>query len=70
MIKSPTPDTLLRCLAYARRRLGVTQEDLPKAINVDLGTILRWEKGDCVPPAKKLDRAQESLPTACDVILQ
>ena len=60
----PEPETLVRRLAYVRRRLGMTQEDLAKAIDVDPGTILRWEKGEGVPSAKKLERLRELRPAS------
>jgi len=52
----PQPETLAKRLTYARRRLGLTQEDLAEKLDVGPGTILRWEKGEGVPPAKKLER--------------
>ena len=66
----PQPETVAKRLAYARRRLGLTQEDLAKSLGVDPGTILRWEKGDCIPPAKKLERVRELLPENCGVTLR
>jgi len=56
------PKTLAKRLAYARRRLGLTEKDLAEKLDVDPGTILRWEKGACVPPAKKLERARDWWP--------
>lgn len=37
-------------LAYARRRLGLTQEDLAEKLEVDPGTILRRGRRDGVEP--------------------
>lgn len=58
----PQPETSAERLTYARRRLGLAQEDLAKILDVDPGTILRWEKGDCVPAAKKLARVRGLRP--------
>jgi transcriptional regulator with XRE-family HTH domain len=66
----PQPDTLGQRLAYARRRLGLTQEGLAEKLEVDAGTILRWKKGDCVPPAKKLALLRELLPANCGIMLR
>jgi len=66
----PQPETLAKRLAYARRRLGFTQEDLAEKLEVAPGTILRWEKGDCLPPAKKLERAQALLLENCGLTLR
>ena len=66
----PQPATPAERLAYTRRRLGLTQEDLAAILDVDPVTILRWEKGDCLPPSKKLERLRELLPAACVVNLR
>jgi transcriptional regulator with XRE-family HTH domain len=66
----PQPEPLAQRLAYARRRLGLTQEGLAEKLDVDPGTVLRWEKGDCVPPAKKLERLRELLPARSGVTVR
>ncbi len=61
----PQPETLARRPAYARRRLGLTPKDPADTLDVDPGTILRWEMAECVPQAKKLQRLRELLPRDC-----
>lgn len=55
------PDALPAKVAYARRRLGLTQEQLAEALRVDPVTVYRWEKGDTALPTKKLEQIQKLL---------
>jgi transcriptional regulator with XRE-family HTH domain len=55
----PEPEALPKRIAYARRRLGMTQEQLAEALSVDPVTVYRWEKGMSCPPEStilKLER--------------
>jgi transcriptional regulator with XRE-family HTH domain len=57
----PEPEALPKRIAYARRRLGFTQEDLARALGVNPVTIYRWENSISVPPTAELQRLQELL---------
>ena len=66
----PEPETLPKRIAYLRRLIGFTQEDLAKALVVNPVTIYFWEKGLTVPSAKKLARLQTLAPSARGLIRQ
>lgn len=51
------PDTLPDQISHARRVLGLTQEELARALAVDLSSVLRWEAGD-TPSSLNLTRLQ------------
>jgi transcriptional regulator with XRE-family HTH domain len=51
---NPVPEGLGRMIAYARRLLGFTQEDLAKRLGVGAFAIWQWESGRSVPPHPKL----------------
>jgi DNA-binding XRE family transcriptional regulator len=53
-------------IAYARRRLGYTQEKLAETLDVDPTTIWRWERGDCPPPEPKLAELRRLLHSGSD----
>ena len=57
----PVPSTLPRRIAYARRRLGFTQDDLVKRIGSDTVKLWRWESGQSVPSAGWLRNLQRLL---------
>ena len=57
----PEPTALPARIAYARRRLGLTQEELATALKVDGVTILRWEKGLSSPTAGRTKTLQNIL---------
>jgi transcriptional regulator with XRE-family HTH domain len=57
----PEPAALPERIAYARCRLGLTQESLAKAIGVNPVTVYRWEKGNSEPAAEKLDLILDML---------
>ena len=48
-------------IAHARRRLGLTQKELARAIGTDAVTLYRWEKGLTAPDARALQRISELL---------
>ena len=54
----PEPRSLPRRIAYARRRLGLRQEDLAAALGASLVAIWQWETGQTVPPEAKLQKLQ------------
>lgn len=45
----PEPFVVHKRLAYARRRLGMTQKELAKALRVSMTNIWQWERGDRLP---------------------
>ncbi len=57
----PEPESLPKRIAYARRRLGFTQDDLAEALEVDTVSIWRWDSGQVEPPAARLGRLNELL---------
>jgi transcriptional regulator with XRE-family HTH domain len=46
------PQEIPARIAYGRRRLGLTQEELAKALGIDTVTLWRWESGKVVAPNK------------------
>ena len=80
----PQPETLARRLAHARRRLGLTQEDLAEKLDVDPGTIPRGRRAisfrrqhnsnvcvDCCPPtATPLSSDPDRDPGCCRGVLK
>src|SRR5262245_35711900 len=50
----PEPDLAHEKIPYARRRLGMTQEELADALEVDPTVIWRWERGDEFPTGETL----------------
>jgi len=57
----PEPDGLPNRIAYARRRLGLTQEELATALLVDATTVYRWERGETRPANRILGRFRDLL---------
>jgi len=52
------PTGLPARIVYARRRLGMTQDELAEALKVNSCTLYRWEMGKTKPPINKLDAIQ------------
>jgi transcriptional regulator with XRE-family HTH domain len=50
----PDPTELPARIAHARSQLGLTQEDMAKALRIHPDTVSRWERGDTKPPDTKL----------------
>jgi len=63
----PEPTSLPARIAYARRRLGLTQEELALALEVDAVTIYRWEKGLSMPPGDQTRALQRMLNKAAQL---
>ena len=57
----PAPATALQTIAYARRRLGLTQEKLADALSVAPFKIWQWESGRSVPPKPILEQIHSML---------
>jgi transcriptional regulator with XRE-family HTH domain len=57
----PEPKELAKRIAYARRRLGWTQEQLAQYLRIDEFPIFLWESGKSVPDAKMLSKIQREL---------
>ena len=54
----PEPKSLCQRIAYARRRLGFTQEDLANALSLNPATIWSWETGRTRPSKVKLQQIE------------
>jgi DNA-binding transcriptional regulator YiaG len=52
------PEALGLRIAYARRLLGFTQEDLGKALSIGTFAVWQWEAGLSIPPKAKLRQLQ------------
>ena len=50
----PEPKDLQKCIAYVRRRLGFTQEDLARALKINPVTVWNWETGRTRPSETRL----------------
>ena len=57
----PEPVGLPSRIAYARRRLGLTQEELADALCSDCVTLYRWENGLAKPSPQKIQILQKML---------
>jgi transcriptional regulator with XRE-family HTH domain len=57
----PAPQSLGQKIAYSRRLLGFTQEDLGKALSVGAFAIWQWESGRTVPTHAKLQHLRSLL---------
>jgi DNA-binding transcriptional regulator YiaG len=57
----PAPQSLGQKIAYSRRLLGFTQEDLGKALAIGSFAVWQWESGRAVPPQDKLQHLQSLL---------
>ena len=64
----PKPKNLPEFIAYARRRLGFTQDDLAGTLGVNALTVSNWENNLAKPSANRLDRIKELLKEASDGI--
>ncbi len=60
---APEPEVLSKRIVYARRGLGLTQDDLARAIRVDLVLIWHWEKGHVEPPETRIQQLNQLLKT-------
>jgi transcriptional regulator with XRE-family HTH domain len=60
----PVPSATHRRIAYARRRLGYTQDDLVNKIGGDTVNLWRWESGRSAPSPEWLTDLQELLDVA------
>ena len=57
----PAPTTVPKTIVYARRQLGLTQENLAEALSVSPVTIWQWESGRSVPPRPILEQIRSML---------
>ena len=57
----PPPKTLGERVAHRRRSLGFSRKRLAKMLNVDEGTLARFETGIAMPKAKWLQKLQRFL---------
>lgn len=48
-------------ICSARKRLGLSQEQLAEALGVSCNITGRWERGECTPNAGKLERMLAQL---------
>ena len=49
----PEPKAIPERITYARRRLGMTQDNLAKVLGSDSASIWRWETGQIDPPTRR-----------------
>ena len=64
----PEPEDLPRRIAYARRRLGFTQENLAKVLKVNPVTVWSWESGRTRPSETRLQQMQLLLNGGSDLL--
>ncbi len=57
----PAPATAPQTIIYARRQLGLTQEQLAEALLVGPFAIWEWESGRSVPPEPVLEQIRSML---------
>lgn len=48
-------------ICSARKKLGLSQEQLAEALGVSRNTIGRWERGECAPNADKMAKLDRML---------
>lgn len=56
-------------IKYFRDRLGITQEELAKAVGVTQGAVSQWEAGATHPSFKMLRTLARVLCTTVDAII-
>lgn len=56
-------------LQHRREEMGVGQAQLAKRVGVTQQTISRWEKGEIVPPPKRLSQLAAALGIDLDTML-
>jgi transcriptional regulator with XRE-family HTH domain len=66
----PEPATVGGKIAFSRRRLGLTQENLAKTLGIDPVTVYRWERGLSAPTYSKLAIIRSLLPADSKLILR
>lgn len=62
---APPPMTLVEvgaAIVAARKAKGMSREALARAIGVDGTTVLNWERGKCLPIARRYNDLLEALP--------
>ena len=57
------PENLGERIVAARRRLGLTQRELARRLDVDASTLGRWERGEGQPSRKLVGRLSALLPS-------
>ena len=57
----PSPQALGERIIAARRRLGLTQKGLAGLLDIDPGTVSRWERGKSLPSKNLLRRLSAYL---------
>ena len=57
----PEPNEIPKRIAYARRQMGWTQEELAKSLKVGTVTVGRWEAGTSAAPKDALTNFQQHL---------
>jgi transcriptional regulator with XRE-family HTH domain len=57
----PPPACLAAQIAYFRRHLGITQEELAVAIKTDPMKVSRWEKGETKPTRASIQMLRRLL---------
>jgi len=55
------PQEIPERIAYGRRKLGMTQEELAATMNVDAVTIYRWERGLSAPSKEMTNHLRRTL---------
>jgi transcriptional regulator with XRE-family HTH domain len=57
----PTPMTLAERLVAKRRQLGLSRKRIAARLDVDEGTLKRWERGIARPTGKRIEPVKEFL---------
>jgi DNA-binding transcriptional regulator YiaG len=66
----PQPESQADRIVYARRQLGLAQEQLAQMLAIDLVTLYRWENGLAATPTKTLQKIEQPTPAARQITRQ
>lgn len=57
-------------LAVARRRAGLTQEELARRVVRNVATVSKWEDGKRTPPVKYIERVAAALDMSPEQLIE
>lgn len=59
----------MNCIKSERVRAGMNQQELGERVGVTRKTVVLWERGDVIPPTKKLIAMADMFGCSTDYLL-